>query len=74
MTLHIQFVKVSHTVDVKYLMKTIYEKWELKPNLVISVTGGAWNFPVNSHVREVFRKGIVEAAKSTGMWIFDKFQ
>ena len=72
MALLIQFVKVSDKVDVKYLMKTIYEKWDLKPKLVISVTGGAWNFPVNSHVREVFRKGIVEAAKSTGMWIYDK--
>ena len=74
MTLFIQFVKVSDKVDVKDLMKRIYKEWNLEPNLVISVTGGAWNFPVNSHVREVFRKGIVEAAKSTGMWIFDKFQ
>ena len=68
-----QFEKVTHNadagedVDIKALMDAIEKEWDLKrPNLVISVTGGAWDFPMNSHVREVFRKGIVEAAVSTG--------
>ena len=38
-----------------------------QPNLLISVTGGAWDFPINSRVKEVFRKGIVEAAVSASM-------
>ncbi|XP_072021702.1 transient receptor potential cation channel subfamily M member-like 2 [Amphiura filiformis] len=65
-----KFVKVINKdgdkLDVKKLVQAIKTKWDLKrPNLVISVTGGAWDFPMNRHVREVFRKGIVEAADST---------
>ncbi|XP_072021648.1 lactadherin-like [Amphiura filiformis] len=65
-----KFVKVTNTdknkLDVKELVQAIKTKWNLdRPNLVISVTGGAWDFPMNRHVKEVFRKGIVEAADST---------
>ncbi|XP_072021692.1 transient receptor potential cation channel subfamily M member-like 2 [Amphiura filiformis] len=65
-----KFVKVTNTdenkLNVKKLVQAIKRKWNLeRPNLVISVTGGAWDFPMTRHVREVFRKGIVEAADST---------
>ena len=64
-----QFVKVSKGVDPAELLAAICETWgwgpgKKQPSLLISVTGGAWDFPVSSHVSEVFRKGIVEAAVS----------
>ncbi|XP_072021671.1 transient receptor potential cation channel subfamily M member-like 2 [Amphiura filiformis] len=65
-----KFVKVTNKdgdkLDVRKLVQAIKTEWQLeRPNLVISVTGGAWDFPMNRHVKEVFRKGIVEAADST---------
>ncbi|XP_072018241.1 transient receptor potential cation channel subfamily M member 5-like [Amphiura filiformis] len=38
----------------------------LPPGLVLSVTGGAWDFPRNAVVKEVFRKGLVDAAVKNG--------
>ena len=66
----LQFVKVNDTddtIDAKLLLEKLKYIWKLeKPNLVISVTGGANNFPRNSNLREVFRTGIPKAAFSTG--------
>ena len=63
----LQFVKVTDNIDAKVLLDELKSKWELqKPNLVISVTGGAENFPLNSNLREVFRTGIPKAAFSAG--------
>ncbi|XP_072021686.1 transient receptor potential cation channel subfamily M member-like 2 [Amphiura filiformis] len=55
------------------LLQQLEEEWEWtegnRPNLLISVTGGAWDFPFNNNIREVFRKGIVEAAESANAWV-----
>ena len=66
--------KLTNLDDIDDLLKTIAEVWLWgpkkgckQPNLLISVTGGAWDFPINSRVDEVFRKGIVEAAVSASM-------
>ncbi|XP_072018332.1 transient receptor potential cation channel subfamily M member-like 2 [Amphiura filiformis] len=59
-----KFVKVKPDVDVKALCKWMSTEWNmtLPPGLVLSVTGGAWDFPRNAVVKEVFRKGLVDAA------------
>ena len=54
------------------------ERWDLEiPNLVISVTGGAKSFVLKPRLKEVFRRGLIKAAKSTSAWIitglFDLF-
>ena len=36
-----------------------------EPKLLMSVLGGAWDFPVSNHVKETFHKGIVNAADSS---------
>ena len=52
---------------VKELIKKV---WKLKvPNLVISVTGGAKSFHLKPRLKEVFQRGLIKAAKSTGAWI-----
>ncbi len=46
------------------------ERWNLEiPNLVISVTGGAKSFVLKPRLKEVFRRGLIKAAKSTSAWI-----
>jgi len=37
------------------------------PNLLISVTGGANDFSVKPGLMDVFRNGLIKAAKSTGI-------
>lgn len=39
------------------------------PKLVISVHGGVQNFKLPSKVKQVFGKGLVKAAETTGAWI-----
>jgi transient receptor potential cation channel subfamily M protein 2 len=44
--------------------------WHLKePKLLISVTGGAQKFSLKQRLEDVFRRGLVKAAHSTGAWI-----
>lgn len=51
-------------------MKLIKKIWKLEvPNLVISVTGGAKSFHLKPRLKEVFQRGLIKAAKSTGAWI-----
>ncbi|XP_029463786.1 transient receptor potential cation channel subfamily M member 2 [Rhinatrema bivittatum] len=46
------------------------EQWGLEvPNLLISVTGGAKNFHMKQRLRNIFRRGLVKAAQTTGAWI-----
>ena len=63
--------KLKNLDNVDGLLEEIAKVWGWgtkkgirQPNLLISVTGGAWDFPINSRVEEVFHKGIVEAAVS----------
>ncbi|XP_072021237.1 transient receptor potential cation channel subfamily M member-like 2 [Amphiura filiformis] len=55
------------------LLEKLEAKWNWvegnRPNLIISVTGGAWDFPLNNNTKEVFRKGIIEAAESANAWV-----
>lgn len=52
------------------LLRLLQDYWGLrKPNLVISVTGGAQKFKLVPKLREVFRRGLMKAAQSTGAYI-----
>lgn len=51
-------------------MMLILKVWKIEvPNLVISVTGGAKSFHLKPRLKEVFQRGLIKAAKSTGAWI-----
>lgn len=64
------YVRVSHDTDVQLILKLMLERWNLEiPNLVISVTGGAKSFVLKPRLKEVFRRGLIKAAKSTSAWI-----
>ena len=50
----------------KPILNLLFNFWKLeKPNLIISVTGGAQNYTLKPRLRDVFRKGLVKAATST---------
>ena len=54
-------------MDILRLMRS---KWDLDiPNLVISVTGGAKSFYLKPGLKEVFTKGLIKVAVSTGAWV-----
>ena len=66
----LQYVRLSHNTDVSVILKLMLEGWDLEiPNLVISVTGGAKSFVLKPRLKEVFRRGLIKAAKSTSAWI-----
>ncbi|ESO93554.1 hypothetical protein LOTGIDRAFT_161660 [Lottia gigantea] len=68
-----KFVRVGDCEEgeVKRILDNLLIKhWNLqKPNLLISVTGGAKNFDMKARLKEVFRRGLQKAAESTGAWI-----
>jgi transient receptor potential cation channel subfamily M protein 2 len=62
-----QFVRVDQKTAPETLLQLMKEFWELKaPNLLISVTGGAKNFTMRPRLKEVFNRGLMKAAESTG--------
>jgi len=66
----LQYVRLSHDTDVQLILKLMLDRWNLEiPNLVISVTGGAKSFVLKPRLKEVFRRGLIKAAKSTNAWI-----
>ena len=60
-------MRVADNTPMNTLMDLLMKRWKLvKPNLVISVTGGAKNFHMKQRLKQVFNQGLMKAAKSTG--------
>ncbi|XP_078514886.1 transient receptor potential cation channel subfamily M member 2-like isoform X2 [Lissotriton helveticus] len=65
-----KYVRASINISPKVLYEMMTDHWQLsKPNLVISVTGGAKHFNMNPRLKDLFSKGLVKAARRTGAWI-----
>ncbi|XP_041459667.1 transient receptor potential cation channel subfamily M member-like 2 isoform X2 [Lytechinus variegatus] len=65
-----KFIRVDYDTAPSKLLSLFQDVWKLpKPKLLISVTGGAQNFPLNHRLKDVFRKGLIKAATSTSAWI-----
>ncbi|CAH1774148.1 unnamed protein product [Owenia fusiformis] len=65
-----KYVRVDAETEMKTMIELLMGQWQLeKPNLLISVTGGAKNFHMKPRLKEVFRRGLMKAAQSTGAWI-----
>nr|6CO7_A Chain A, Predicted protein [Nematostella vectensis]6CO7_B Chain B, Predicted protein [Nematostella vectensis]6CO7_C Chain C, Predicted protein [Nematostella vectensis]6CO7_D Chain D, Predicted protein [Nematostella vectensis] len=64
------YLRMSHDTDANLVITLMLKRWNLEiPNLVISVTGGAKSFVLKPRLREMFRRGLIKAAKTTGAWI-----
>uniref|UniRef100_A0A6I8SSM0 Transient receptor potential cation channel, subfamily M, member 2 n=1 Tax=Xenopus tropicalis TaxID=8364 RepID=A0A6I8SSM0_XENTR len=65
-----QYVRVSSDTPSDVLYQLMTEHWGLEvPSLLISVTGGAKNFRMQMRLKNIFRRGLVKAAQTTGAWI-----
>ncbi|XP_062389510.1 transient receptor potential cation channel subfamily M member 2-like [Sardina pilchardus] len=64
-----KYVRVSSDTPADVLYHLIKNRWELPtPNLLISVTGGAKNFYMRTHLKQKFRRGLIKVAQTTGGW------
>ncbi|CAH8524052.1 unnamed protein product [Heterobilharzia americana] len=68
-----EFVRISDEDVLKDVMELIKNYWRMmepeKPSLCISVIGGAKNFLLEGHKKDVFYSGLLQAAHSTKAWI-----
>ncbi|KAH9505775.1 Transient receptor putative cation channel sub M member 2 [Bulinus truncatus] len=65
-----KYIRVDVDTPMETMLGLLTKVWRMEmPNLLISVTGGAKNFTMKSRLKEVFRRGLVKAALSTGAWI-----
>ncbi|KAJ8309654.1 hypothetical protein KUTeg_012798 [Tegillarca granosa] len=65
-----KFIRVGVDTPMENILKLTLDIWGLeKPNLLISVTGGARDFFIKSHIKGLFRRGLMKVARSTGAWI-----
>ncbi|XP_074649507.1 transient receptor potential cation channel subfamily M member-like 2 isoform X2 [Tubulanus polymorphus] len=64
------YIRVDHKTEVSSVWTLMDEYWGLNPpKLLISVTGGAKSFQLKQKLLSLFKRGLVNAARSTGAWI-----
>uniref|UniRef100_A0A8C5PFR9 Transient receptor potential cation channel subfamily M member 6 n=1 Tax=Leptobrachium leishanense TaxID=445787 RepID=A0A8C5PFR9_9ANUR len=69
-TYHAKYIRTSYDTMMDQLLHLMIKEWQMElPKLVISVHGGIQNFKLPSKVKQVFSKGLVKAAETTGAWI-----
>ncbi|XP_045910552.1 transient receptor potential cation channel subfamily M member 2 isoform X2 [Micropterus dolomieu] len=65
-----KYVRVSTDTSPEILYQLLTEQWNLSPpNLLISVTGGAKNFHLKARLKNMFHRGLIKVAQTTGAWI-----
>uniref|UniRef100_UPI00358EF2B9 transient receptor potential cation channel subfamily M member 7 isoform X4 n=1 Tax=Myxine glutinosa TaxID=7769 RepID=UPI00358EF2B9 len=66
-----KYVRVSYDTRPELLLQLMVKEWQMElPKLLISVHGGLQNFKMHPKLRQVFGKGLIKAALTTGAWIF----
>ena len=64
------FITVSDTTSTNLLSSFMEKNWKIpRPEVLISVTGGAQDFVLSSRLQRVFDRGLVSAAASTNAWV-----
>ncbi|MCI4381815.1 hypothetical protein PGIGA_G00256290 [Pangasianodon gigas] len=65
------YIRVSYDTKPDNLMHLMVKDWHLElPTLLISVHGGLQNFDMQPRLKQVFGRGLIKAAVTTGAWIF----
>uniref|UniRef100_A0A8B9RI91 Transient receptor potential cation channel, subfamily M, member 1b n=1 Tax=Astyanax mexicanus TaxID=7994 RepID=A0A8B9RI91_ASTMX len=65
------YIRVSYDTKPDNLLHLMVKDWHLElPTLLISVHGGLQNFDLQPKLKQVFGKGLIKAAVTTGAWIF----
>ncbi|XP_061465295.1 transient receptor potential cation channel subfamily M member 6 [Rhineura floridana] len=69
-TYHAKYIRTSYDTKIDQLLQLMMKEWQMElPKLVISVHGGIQNFKLPSKLKQLFSKGLVKAAETTGAWI-----
>ncbi|XP_026526972.1 transient receptor potential cation channel subfamily M member 6 [Notechis scutatus] len=69
-TYHAKYIRTSYDIKLDQLLQLMIKEWQMEfPRLVISVHGGIQNFKLPSKLLQLFSKGLVKAAETTGAWI-----
>ncbi|XP_061143606.1 transient receptor potential cation channel subfamily M member 2 isoform X3 [Syngnathus typhle] len=65
-----KYARVSTETSPEVLYQLMTEQWKVfPPNLLISVTGGAKNFYLKTRLKNIFQRGLIKVAQTTGAWI-----
>ncbi|XP_037054820.1 transient receptor potential cation channel subfamily M member 1-like isoform X1 [Peromyscus leucopus] len=65
------YIRVSYDTKPDSLLHLMVKDWQLElPKLLISVHGGLQTFEMQPKLKQVFGKGLIKAAMTTGAWIF----
>ncbi|XP_038162514.1 transient receptor potential cation channel subfamily M member 1-like isoform X2 [Cyprinodon tularosa] len=65
------YIRVSYDSKPDPLLHLMVKEWQLElPTLLISIHGGLQNFDLPPKLKQVFGKGLIKAAVTTGAWIF----
>ncbi|XP_067445173.1 transient receptor potential cation channel subfamily M member 1-like isoform X1 [Thunnus thynnus] len=65
------YIRVSYDSKPDSLLHLMVKDWQLElPTLLISIHGGLQNFDLPPKLKQVFGKGLIKAAVTTGAWIF----
>ncbi|XP_053406588.1 transient receptor potential cation channel subfamily M member-like 2 [Mercenaria mercenaria] len=68
-----KYIRMTDEDSVNNLIELMKEHWKImepeRPNLVISVVGGAKNFKLDGRMRDTFSTGLIKAAKTTSAWL-----
>uniref|UniRef100_A0A3Q3VXZ3 Uncharacterized protein n=1 Tax=Mola mola TaxID=94237 RepID=A0A3Q3VXZ3_MOLML len=65
------YIRVSYDSKPDNLLHLMVKDWQLElPTLLISVHGGLQNFDLPPKLKQVFGRGLIKAAVTTGAWIF----
>ncbi|XP_064169801.1 transient receptor potential cation channel subfamily M member 1-like isoform X2 [Anguilla rostrata] len=65
------YIRVTYDSKPDNLLHLMVREWQLElPTLLISVHGGLQNFDMQPKLKQVFGKGLIKAAVTTGAWIF----
>jgi transient receptor potential cation channel subfamily M protein 3 len=63
-----QFIRLGFDSRSDLILQLLTREWGLElPKLIISVHGGKANFELNPRLKRILRKGLLRAAKTTGM-------
>ncbi|KAF2363995.1 hypothetical protein FHG87_005246 [Trinorchestia longiramus] len=68
-----KYVRMSNATSMAKVLALLTDYWRLaepkRPNLVLSVTGGAKNFKLDGNKKAVFTTGLIKAVRSTNAWL-----
>ena len=66
----LQYIRVAYDSKPDNMLHLMVKDWQLElPTLLISVHGGLQNFDLQPKLKQVFGKGLIQAAVTTGAWI-----